>query len=267
MDETPMTFDVPARTIDTKGKCTIQIRTTGHEKTHFTAVLSCMADGTKLKPMVIFKQKLIPKGEKFLPGVVVHCHPKGWMDEEGIILWFNKVWDTRPGALLKKKSMLVWDQFLSHLTDAVKAKVKNLNTFQSVIPGGLTSILQPLDVAINKPFKDRDRVKWIARMKSDDKKLTAGGNLKKPGLPLVTSWVKTSWEDITKEMVIKSFLKTRISNRMDGTEDGLLWDSEPGSEGEESNVPADWDTDINITQEEFDQLFGESDDESDFEGF
>jgi len=134
---TPMCFDLPAsRTIDIKGKHTVQIRTTGHENTHFTAVLSCMADGTKLKPMVIFKRKRIPKGEKFLPGVVIHCHPKGWMDEEGIILWLNKVWDTRPGALLKKKSMLVWDQFSSHLTDAVKAKVKNLNTFQSVIPGG-----------------------------------------------------------------------------------------------------------------------------------
>ena len=193
MDETPMTFDLPAsRTIDNKGKCTVQIRTTGHEKTHFTAVLSCMADGTKLKPMVIFKRKLIPKGEKFLPGVVINCHPKGWMDEEGIILWLKKVWDTRPGALLKKKSMLLWDQFCSHLTDTVKAKVKNLNTFQCVIPGGLTPILQPLDVVLNKPFKDRVREKWIAWMKSDDKQLTAGGNLKKPGLSLVTSWVKTS---------------------------------------------------------------------------
>ena len=66
MDETPMTFDLPAsRTIDTKGNRTIQIRTTGHEKTHFTVVLSCMVDGTKLKPMVIVKRKRIPKGEKF----------------------------------------------------------------------------------------------------------------------------------------------------------------------------------------------------------
>jgi len=115
-----------------------------------------------------------------------------------------------------------------------------------------------LDVVLNKPFKDRVWEKWIAWMKSDDKELTAGGNLKKPGLSLVTSWVKTSWEDIPKEMVVKSFLKTGISNRMDGTEDELLWDSEPGSEGEESDVPADWDTDINITQEEFDKLIQNS---------
>ena len=41
MNETPKSFDLPAsRTIDTKRKRTVQIRTTGHEKTHFTAVLS-----------------------------------------------------------------------------------------------------------------------------------------------------------------------------------------------------------------------------------
>jgi len=35
-------------------------------------------------------------------------------------------------------------------------------------------------------------------------------------------------------------------------------------ENEENDVAADWDTDINVTQEEFEQLFGESDDESGF---
>ena len=29
------------------------IKTTGHERTHFTVVLTCMADGAKLPPMVI----------------------------------------------------------------------------------------------------------------------------------------------------------------------------------------------------------------------
>ena len=44
MDETPMCFDLPStRTIDCKGSHTVQIRTTGHENTHFTVVLSSMA--------------------------------------------------------------------------------------------------------------------------------------------------------------------------------------------------------------------------------
>ena len=58
---------------------------------------------------------------------------------------------------------------------------------------------------------------------------------------------------------------TCISNRMEGTEDDILWDSEPSAEREEYDVSADWGTGINITQKEFKQLFSESD-ESDFEG-
>ena len=38
--------------------------------------------------------------------------------------------------------------------------LKSLNTESIVIPGGMTSMLQSLDVAIDKPFKDRTRKKW-----------------------------------------------------------------------------------------------------------
>ena len=63
MDETPMQSDMPSsRTIESKGAKTVQIRTTGNEKNGFTLVLTCMADGTKLKPMLIFKRKTRPKG-------------------------------------------------------------------------------------------------------------------------------------------------------------------------------------------------------------
>ena len=37
------------------------VRGTGHEKTRFTVMVSCMADGTKLKPMVIFNSKTKPR--------------------------------------------------------------------------------------------------------------------------------------------------------------------------------------------------------------
>ena len=111
MDETPVWFDMPsARTVTTRGEKTVSITTTGHEKSRFTVVLSCLADGTKLKPMVIFKRKTQPK-DKFPPGVVVHHHPKGWMDADGMKLWIKKVWSSRPGGLLRKKSLLVWDSF------------------------------------------------------------------------------------------------------------------------------------------------------------
>ena len=42
------------RTVDTKGKKTIFVKTTGNDKTRFTVILTCIADGTQLKPMIIF---------------------------------------------------------------------------------------------------------------------------------------------------------------------------------------------------------------------
>jgi hypothetical protein len=51
----------------------------------------------------------------------------------------------RKGALLKKSSLLLLDQFSSHLKNSVKEKLRQGNTELAVIPGGLTSQLQPLD--------------------------------------------------------------------------------------------------------------------------
>ena len=58
----------------------MMIKTTGHEKRRFTVVLACMADGTKLRPVVIFKHKTQPKNAKFVPSVIVQAHTRGWMD-------------------------------------------------------------------------------------------------------------------------------------------------------------------------------------------
>ena len=56
---------------------------------------------------------------------------------------------------------LVWDSFSAHLTDTVKQQLRENKTATAVIPGGLTSLVQPLDVCLNKPFKDRLREKWM----------------------------------------------------------------------------------------------------------
>lgn len=98
MDETPVWFDMPtSKTVASKGQKSVLVKTTGHEKSRFTVVLSCLADGTKLKPMIIFKRKTLPKG-KFPAFAVIHCHPKGWMDEERVKIWIDKVWNARPGG-------------------------------------------------------------------------------------------------------------------------------------------------------------------------
>ena len=58
--------------------------------------------------------------------------------------------------------MLVYDSFEAHVTDTVKASFKRKHTDLAVTPGGLTSLLQPLDGSLNKPFKDGVRKEWMA---------------------------------------------------------------------------------------------------------
>ena len=107
-------FYLPAnRIVDEKGAKTVHVRTTGHEKT----VLACMADGTKLLPMVIFKRKAMPK-ETFPSDVVVHVHERGWMDEAGMMIWLVKYCARRPGGgLTNSHSLLVLKQFRAHTTE------------------------------------------------------------------------------------------------------------------------------------------------------
>ena len=59
----------------------------------------------------------------------------------------------------KDECLLIYDACRAHLTEEAKIFVQK-NTKHGVIPGGLTKKLQPLDISMNKSFKDRLRVKW-----------------------------------------------------------------------------------------------------------
>ncbi|CAG8827746.1 13801_t:CDS:1, partial [Dentiscutata erythropus] len=106
MDETPLAFDMPSNvTIDTKGNKTISIRTCGYEKSCFTVVLACMADGRKLPPMIIFKLKNVPRLE-FPQGVIIRANEKGWMNEMEMNFWVEKIWQNRTPSSENPQSLL-----------------------------------------------------------------------------------------------------------------------------------------------------------------
>ncbi|CAG8649441.1 36417_t:CDS:2 [Gigaspora margarita] len=63
-----------------------------------------------------------------------------------------------------------------HLEDSVKDGFWNSGT-DLVIPGDLTSICQPLDVVVNKPFKDNLHKEWHLWMSKGGAGITKAGNL------------------------------------------------------------------------------------------
>ncbi|KAM7297194.1 Pogo transposable element with KRAB domain [Ixodes scapularis] len=159
-DQTPVWFDMPSRrTVSEKVEWQVHLLMMGNELNRFTAMLCCTADGHKVPPFLVFKRKTMPTNGKFPPKVI-----------------------GRPGALLKPQSMLVLDSFRGHITDRVKKTVANAGCDLVIIPGGMTSILQPLDVVLNKPFKDRVGVLYNDWLSQDDNPKTPTGCMKRASL-------------------------------------------------------------------------------------
>ena len=50
----------------------------------------------------------MPKPSAILQNDDAHVHDKGWMDEAGMKLWINRLWERRKGALLKKSARFVY---------------------------------------------------------------------------------------------------------------------------------------------------------------
>ncbi len=178
MDETPTYFDmVSSRTLDFVGAKSIELLSTGHDKNRFTVTLTISPIGEILPALVLFKGlKKVPVCE--IPeNVRVIVNDNGTMDTARMIE-YNKL-IVKP-YLNGKKGCLILDSFGAHCTEAVVADLKKINVESMTIPGGFTSYLQPLDVSINKPFKEFMREEWNDWFANSDPEYTKNRNRKKP---------------------------------------------------------------------------------------
>ena len=123
------------------------------------------------------------------------------MDDGGAELeWLKIVWGRRPRAFLNQPSMRVLDAFKGHLTDSVKNQLRKMNTELVVMPGGITSVLQPMDVSINKPFKDRFRQQYLTWISDHARELTETGKIKGAAPSEVARWVSATWKAIPESI-------------------------------------------------------------------
>jgi hypothetical protein len=128
----------------------------------------------------------------------------------------------------------VWDSFYRHLGDDTKRILTEMKTDLAVIPGGLTSVLLPLDMSVNKPFKDNVRKLYTQWMAKGGHELMPTGKIRRPSIEMC-DWMARVWNMVSKKIITKSFLKTGITNTLDGSEDDMLW-------VEDENVDAERDS-------------------------
>uniref|UniRef100_A0A3Q3DKQ0 M-phase phosphoprotein 8 n=1 Tax=Hippocampus comes TaxID=109280 RepID=A0A3Q3DKQ0_HIPCM len=211
MDEVPLTFDLPLTwTVNQKGDSSVILKTGGHERTHFTCVLSCAASGLKLPPMIIFKRLTMPK-EKFPKEIVVKVDHKGWMSESLMKEWLTECYSKRPGGFFhRKKALLIMDSMRAHITDSVKAAIKSTNSIPAVIPGGTTKYLQPLDISVNRAFKVALRQEWETWLTAGEKSFTKTGHTRKASLTQVCQWILRAWSRVKTSTITNGFRKAGL---------------------------------------------------------
>ncbi|GFV65119.1 pogo transposable element with KRAB domain [Trichonephila clavipes] len=146
-------------TVDVQGESSIPINTTGNERTSFTVVLCCAANGLKLPPMLIFKRKMLPK-ENFPKGVEIRANENGWMNEQIMLSWLQTIRRKCKNSFFRPKAFLIMDSMKSHVSENVKNALKSTSAKIAIIPAGLTKKLQPLDIGINRSFKSKVRKLW-----------------------------------------------------------------------------------------------------------
>ncbi|GFV35830.1 pogo transposable element with KRAB domain [Trichonephila clavipes] len=219
MDEVPLSFDIPpTRTVDVQGASFIPINTTGNERTSFTVVLCCAANGLKSPPMLIFKRKTLPK-ENFPKCVEIRANENGWMNEQIMLSWLQTIWRKRKNSFFRPKAFLIMDSMKSHASENVKNALKSASAKIAIIPGGLTKKLQPLDVGINRSFKSKVRKLWEQWMSDGEKNYTKTGKLKRASYENVPRWVLKAWNDVAETTVKNAFRKCNIIVKNDSDDE------------------------------------------------
>ena len=168
MDQTPIFFSFGSNvTLELMGSRSVNILGSPHKgsTSRATCFLSVTASGKMLDPMLVFKgteNGLISRQLRTYPiGAVYATQPKAWCDKRVMLRWVNDVLgpyvqDAPPDV----RPVLLLDKFACHTVNEVVDLIFAMGIEIIYIPGGCTSLAQPLDVGINKPFRDRIRRKW-----------------------------------------------------------------------------------------------------------
>ena len=219
IDEVPINFDMaPDSTFHPKGEKEIAILSHSKSKVRMSLLMAIASDGSMLNAMMLFVYKYSAKQTRDFPRKyekyknltkpwMLRFNESGFTTSQLIIEYIQKILSKHETS---GKKVLVMDTAPSHINYEVKNQLKSSNIEVLYIPGGCTSMLQPLDVVINKPLKDYIRtqyLEWLDKSVQNNKT----SSITPPEPDDVIRWAENAMKSIKKDLIVKSFESTGIT--------------------------------------------------------
>jgi hypothetical protein len=208
--------------------------------------MTVTASGKLLTPYLIFKGTPNGRIEKrefpsFSNALLYSVQKAAWMDERCMLLWVEKVLkpyvDSAPDGIVP---LLFLDSYRCHMMNTVVHKIQELGVEVEHIPGGCTSLCQPVDIGVNKPFKNRLRERWETWMMIDGLLL---GTTAPPPRETITEWVEEACLDMSEELLQNAWLHHDYSF-FPSSLPSLPTVADVGKDNDDgNNDPADYDSD------------------------
>ena len=167
MDQTPVWFNMtPYRVVNPIGSKKTIVKIPGSTKLDkVTVCLTVRKDGLKLPPLIVFQSSRRNASFERIGNVYICKNSKtSMMNSELVSRWLEILFSVDTTSSTKR--LLIMDSFRGHLTRKVEDTCDSLNIIRSIIPGGLTSELQPLDRTVNRSFKSKMRDLFKREMNS-----------------------------------------------------------------------------------------------------
>lgn len=222
MDETAIWQDMLSNTTDDSiGHNTIAMKTAGHEKTKVSVCWTAKADGTKLKPFIIFpgaKRETKLLNEELKDKWIVVSSSNGWMNDKLTLDWVRSVL----GKFSFTRWILAWDSFKCQVMETVKQELHMSKINPLIIPGDYTKYIQAPDVVWNKPFEANVTEKYDSWMAGEFHSFTVAGNMHAPPLREIVQCILAAWDGLDKIMFINSFKSCVLILAVDRSEDGHI---------------------------------------------
>ena len=211
MDQTPHNpKDTEKRTLARRGAKTVNQKQIKTSVGRITGCLTVCADGTKLPPLLVCKAKNctngpVPREAAKFNSDKVFCavQQNAWCDERVMLLWVDNT--LKPHVAKAPAGIvpcLTLDKHTCHCQGSVARAIEDLGVEWDVLPGGCAGLIQPIDVGINRPWKNRLRCRLEDfTMEQDNFERLAPAATR----PLMAKWAAESWDKVQNDAVCNSW--------------------------------------------------------------